>query len=106
MGSEMCIRDRPTISRTDLVLSGRILCFEEIAGPDGPAVKMDLEFNLQYARGGERLWLDEVSATSPITVPQSPEAVVAAVENCVRACLDQAVRSLAQSCSEIGSPAK
>lgn len=97
------VRRMPTMSRTDLVLSGRILCFEEVAGP---AVKIDLEFCLQYARGGERLWWDEVSATSPITVPQSPEAVVAAVENCVRSCLEQAISSLAQASSKIGSRAK
>ena len=100
------VRRMPTMSRTDLVLTGRILCFEEVAGPTGPAVKMDLEFDLQYARGGERLWWDEISATSPITVPQSPEAVVAAVENCVRSCLDQAMRSLAQASSKLGSRAK
>lgn len=99
------VRRMPTMSRTDLVLSGRILCFEEVAEPTGSAVRMDLEFSLQYARGGERLWLEEVSATSPITVLQSPDAVVAAVENCVRSCLDQAVRSLAAS-SKLSSSAK
>ena len=100
------VRRMPTMSRTDLVLSGRILCFEEVAEPTGPAVKMDLEFSLQYARGGERLWREEVSATSPITVLQSPDAVVAAVENCVRSCLDQALRSLAQASSKLSSSAK
>jgi len=100
------VRRMPTMSRTDLVLSGRILQFEELAGPTGPAVRMDLEFSLQFARGSERIWFDEVSATSPITVPQSAEAVVAAVENCVRTCLDQALRSLARASSKLGSPAK
>ena len=97
------VRRMPTMSRTDLVLAGRIIRLEETAGPTGPAVALELEYSLQCAKTSQQLWWKEVSATSPITAAQSADAVVVAVENCVRACLDQAVRSLAEASAELGS---
>ena len=96
----------PTLSRVDLVLNGRIIRFEEETGPQGPAVRVDLEFSLEKSRTNERLWWDEVSSSSPISLPQTAEASVSAAETGVRTCLEKALGSLAEFSAKLSSTTK
>ena len=96
----------PTQSRVDLLLNGRIIRFEEETGPQGPVIRVDLEFSLEKARSNERLWREEVSSSSPISLPQTAEAAVSAAETGVRTCLEKALGSLAEFSAKLSSTTK
>lgn len=97
----------PTLTDVDLVLAGRILHLEETTGEaGGRVVLVELEFVLKRFVNSEILWRERVSASTPVTVAQSAETVVAATESGVRSCLGQAVSSLLASSSAITSAAK
>ena len=96
----------PTLSRVDLVLNGRIIRFEEETGPQGPVIRVDLEFSLEKSRTNERLWREEVSSSSPISLPETTEAAVSAAETGVRTCLEKAIGSLAEFSAKMSSTTK
>ena len=68
--------------------------------------RVDLEFSLEKSRTNERLWWDEVSSSSPISLPQTAEASVSAAETGVRTCLEKALGSLAEFSAKLSSTTK
>lgn len=83
----------PSMADHDAVLEGRIIRFEESAGE----MQLTLEFHLQRRSGNDILWRHEVAAAAPVMVAASPEARIAATEQCVAECLAKMIESLSSA---------
>ena len=83
----------PSMADHDAVLTGRIIRFEEAGG----RIQLTLEFSLQQRSGNDIIWRQEVSATAVVALAASPEARIAATEECVAGCLARMVESLSSA---------
>jgi len=96
----------PSMARVDLILVGRILRFEEVSLPVGSEARVELGLSLCRAKDHMPLWRQEFSASSAVEEVHTAEDVIAAFEKCVRSCLEQAARSIAESSSNLIASAK
>jgi ABC-type uncharacterized transport system auxiliary subunit len=98
----------PSMTRTDLLLAGRIIRFEEIAAADGKSssARLDLAFSLLDPQNLTELWRKEFSAAAPVAAPRTAESIVAAMEKALADCLQQSAASLAADLPTLNQTAR
>lgn len=83
--------------REDLLLTGRILEFQEVAGDDARSAQVTLELRITRSQDGKLVWGEELSRHVPIAAPGAEGAVGA-----LAAALQGVLGDTLQSCRDKG----